>query len=359
MKHADHRTREGEPQMGSFKNWREADEVWARENAEVLRATFLTFYQAGEWPNIRDLQRQRDIAGKATPSVVEIARGKPSIPGQANFQSSAPQSLIINARHLLTLGVPQAQLLLDALVISSTAAVEAYMDSAREFPLAITNQEVAFRWKLDPHALGLVPRFVSSDYPTPFSGFSWSENTWSMGVSESFVMNFQGATTYQTYVDRQLSVIEGWCAEADKKDINLRTARNLRAFLAMPFTQPWSNATHEMVRESIRQAGLPIDLVRLDEVHSPGRITEQLVEELQLADFLIVDITGVNANVVWELGYAEALGKPSVIIRRRDDETKVPFDIYDHRQVRYDDPVTTQQIKELSGHLSHVVATLM
>lgn len=345
--------------MGSFKVWRQADEAWARENIEVLRATFLTFYQAGEWPNIRDLQRQRDIAGKSTPSVVDIARSKPSIPGPGNLGSFTPQTLVVNARHLLTLGIQEAQLLLDVITTSSVVAVEAYMNPAKEFPLAVTDQDVALKWDLDPHALGLVPRFVSSDYPTPFSGSSWSESAWTMGVSENFVMDFQGAKNYQGYVDSQLSVIERWCAEFDEKDINVQTTGNLMAFLAMPFTQPWSDSTHAMVRESIRQAGLPIELVRLDEVRSPGRITQQLVEELQLADFLVADITGANPNVIWELGFAEGLKKHSVVIRKRDDDTDVPFDIYDHRQVRYDDPVTTQQIEDLTGHLSHVVASLM
>ncbi len=345
--------------MGSFEVWRDADEAWAKENAEVLRAAFLTFYQAGEWPNIRDLQRQRDIAGKSTPSVIDIVRNRPSIPGQANFGSSTLQSFIINARHLLTLGVPQAQLLLDAITTSSVVAVEAYIDLTKQFPLAITARDVALKWDLDPHALRLVPRFVSSDYPTPFSGYNESENTWSIGVSENFVMNFRGATTNHNYVDSQLSVIEEWCNEYDKKVPDVRTVGNLRAFLAMPFTQSWSNSTHEMVRKSIRQTGLPIKLIRLDEVLSPGRITQQLKEELELADFLIVDISGSNPNVIWELGFAEGLRKQSVVIRRRDDDTDVPFDIYDHRQVRYDDPATTQQINELNGHLSRVVETLM
>ena len=238
-------------------------------------------------------------------------------------------------------------------------AVEAYINTAKEFPLVITDQDVALKWDLDPHALRLVPRFVSSDYPNPFSGSSWSESAWIMGVSDDLVMNFQGATTNNSYVDRQLSIIEGRCKELEKRVESVRTEGKLRAFLAMPFTQKWSNSTHEMVRESIRQLGLPIEVVRLDEVRSPGRITQQLVEELQLADFLIVDITGANANVIWELGFAEGLKKHSVVIRRRDDDTDVPFDIYDHRQVRYDDPVTTQQIEDLKGHLSIVVAALM
>ena len=343
--------------MGSFEVWREADKAWERENAEVLREAFLTFYLTGKWPELRVLQRTRDIAGKPTPSVVETAKSKPSVPGMTNF--GTPESLILNARHLLTLGIQQSQLLLDATVTSSVVAVEAYKDPAREFPLTITDQEVAIKWRLDPHALELVPLFVWSDYPTPFSGSGRSKNAWSMGVSENFVMDFQGAKSSQSYVDCQLSVIEKWCDEIDKKDTNIRTTGNLRAFVAMPFTQPWSNSTHEMVRETIQQAELPIDLVRLDEVRSPGRITQQLVGELQLADFLIVDITGSNPNVFWELGYAEALGKQSVIIRRRDDETEVPFDIYDHRQVRYDDPITSQQIEDLNGHLSHVVETLL
>ncbi|MDA8271283.1 MAG: hypothetical protein M0Z39_07740 [Actinomycetota bacterium] len=344
--------------MGSFEEWRANDEVWTKNNIEVLKDNFLDFYQTGEWPELRVLQRTRDIAGQHIPTLTDIAASKPSIPGHGNFTANVPKSLMLNARHLTVLGIPQARSLLDAVVASCVVAVEAYKDPSRDFPITFTDEEVMSRREsLDPHALILVPKFVLSDYPTPFSGGNWSDNGMSLGVSETFVMQFEGAATDQTYVDRQLSIIKGWCDERDQKSTNAQSDRSLRVFLAMPFSQPWSDTTHKKLVEVVHQVDPTIELRRLDQLTSPGRITEQLVAELQQADFLIADVTGANANVAWELGYAEALGKQSVIIRKSDDSTQIPFDIYDRRWVKYDDPFTPQQIEHLRGHLKSAIAT--
>jgi hypothetical protein len=47
------------------------------------------------------------------------------------------------------------------------------------------------------------------------------------------------------------------------------------------------------------------------------------------------NITGNNSNVAWELGFAYALEKPTLIIRQKDDVEQVPFDIYDQRRLEY------------------------
>jgi hypothetical protein len=57
---------------------------------------------------------------------------------------------------------------------------------------------------------------------------------------------------------------------------------------------------------------------------------------IELCDFAIVDITGSRANVIWELGYCQALGKRVVIIKRDDDKSEIPFNILDREIMRYE-----------------------
>lgn len=40
------------------------------------------------------------------------------------------------------------------------------------------------------------------------------------------------------------------------------------------------------------------------------------MEEIQAADVIVADITGLNGNVMWELGYAHAYGKPAIILNQ-------------------------------------------
>ena len=73
---------------------------------------------------------------------------------------------------------------------------------------------------------------------------------------------------------------------------------------------------------------------RLDEARPAGRITDRLLTELRAAAFCVADLTGNAPNVMWEVGYAMALGKPIVIITQRLAD--LPFDLKDMQSLQYD-----------------------
>jgi hypothetical protein len=73
---------------------------------------------------------------------------------------------------------------------------------------------------------------------------------------------------------------------------------------------------------------------RLDEQRPAGRITDRLVRELDSATFCVADLTNERPNVVWETGYAMALGKPTIILVQGMGQ--LPFDLKDMQTIRYD-----------------------
>lgn len=73
---------------------------------------------------------------------------------------------------------------------------------------------------------------------------------------------------------------------------------------------------------------------RLDEARPAGRITERLLAELRSATLCIADLTETKPNVMWELGFAMALGKPAIIITQ--SVPSLPFDIKDMQSIEYD-----------------------
>lgn len=108
------------------------------------------------------------------------------------------------------------------------------------------------------------------------------------------------------------------------------------AFIAMPFRAAWSDALHACIESacaSVNAHGLPLRWQRADKIERPGRITEQILDALAAADVVIADITGLNANVVYELGYADASRTPLIILSQ--DPAASPFDLKDLRQIRY------------------------
>jgi hypothetical protein len=73
---------------------------------------------------------------------------------------------------------------------------------------------------------------------------------------------------------------------------------------------------------------------RLDEIRPAGPITDRLLREIQAAAFCVADVTGNVPNVMWEVGYAMALGKPILLITQKISE--LPFDVKDIQGLEYD-----------------------
>ena len=67
---------------------------------------------------------------------------------------------------------------------------------------------------------------------------------------------------------------------------------------------------------------------------APGAITEKIIQKINTYDYSIVDITGGNPNVFYELGVRHALRKKTTIIMAKVN-TIIPFDIGNYRVLEY------------------------
>lgn len=72
---------------------------------------------------------------------------------------------------------------------------------------------------------------------------------------------------------------------------------------------------------------------RLDDARPAGRITDRLLAELRAATLCLADVTGSKPNVMWELGFAMALTKPTIVLTQSLAE--LPFDIRDMQTIEY------------------------
>lgn len=64
-------------------------------------------------------------------------------------------------------------------------------------------------------------------------------------------------------------------------------------------------------------------------------ITQSIIENILQADLAIVDLTGRNPNVFYELAIRHSHGLPAIQITR-DDVSSIPFDIHNVRTIQYD-----------------------
>ncbi len=124
-------------------------------------------------------------------------------------------------------------------------------------------------------------------------------------------------------------------------------------FIAMPFNEPWSESLYATINEaceSLHRKGGVFRHERADEISQPGRVTEQIIDAIERADVVIADIGGLNANVVYELGYAHA-GEAALILLSQNPE-RSPFDLRDLRQIPYSTSKPAECLDELVRQLT-------
>ena len=80
--------------------------------------------------------------------------------------------------------------------------------------------------------------------------------------------------------------------------------------------------------------GEEVDVMREVDNRNPGAITRDLIQHIAEADICIVDVTGQNPNVFFELGIRYALRKSTTLLLKQR-ETVIPFDIANYRCVEY------------------------
>ena len=121
----------------------------------------------------------------------------------------------------------------------------------------------------------------------------------------------------------------------------------MKCFVIMPFAAEFTEV-YNQVQEAAQAAMPGEDVVcnHLRDVKSAGSITDDIVSSLREAAFCIADVTGNNPNVMWETGYAMALGKPTILIGQ--DVEKLPFDLRVHRILPYSHPDLSRLGKELA-----------
>ncbi|MFO7734018.1 MAG: hypothetical protein R6X21_10270 [Candidatus Aminicenantes bacterium] len=79
----------------------------------------------------------------------------------------------------------------------------------------------------------------------------------------------------------------------------------------------------------------PIEVIREVDKSTAGNITKSILNNIARADICIVDITGLNPNVFFELGIRYSL-KEKITILIKQAKTEIPFDISGFKCISYD-----------------------
>ncbi len=117
---------------------------------------------------------------------------------------------------------------------------------------------------------------------------------------------------------------------------NIRAeARKPQAFVVMQYTQPYNVLFSDVIAPVAKALGF--EAFRAADVYRPGLILDDILQGLVESDIIIAEVTPSNPNVFYELGYAHALEKPTILLAERNRE--LPFDIRGHRVIYYDNTI--------------------
>jgi len=108
------------------------------------------------------------------------------------------------------------------------------------------------------------------------------------------------------------------------------------AFVLMPFTPDFDDIYKLGIKASAEAVG--VEAQRVDEQIYTESILERIYRQIDVADFVIADMTGRNPNVFYEVGYAHAKGKLCTLITQSADD--IPFDLKHHRHIIYNNKIT-------------------
>lgn len=125
------------------------------------------------------------------------------------------------------------------------------------------------------------------------------------------------------------------------------------AFVAMQFGEPYDTIYRTVIRHEAKKLG--IDVLRIDEVNRPGIIFQDIQRKIEEAKVVIAEITAPNQNVYYEIGYAHALNKPTILLAQRGKD--LPFDIRSYRVIFCDDSIGGKPLveKTLREHLHAIL----
>ena len=111
----------------------------------------------------------------------------------------------------------------------------------------------------------------------------------------------------------------------------MTTAPKPFAFVLMPFSEAFTDTYEVAIRPACEAAGSYAE--RVDEQIFSGSIMDRVYNQISKADIVVADMSERNPNVFYEVGYAHALAKTTILVTKT--ESDIPFDLRQYPHVVY------------------------
>ena len=99
-----------------------------------------------------------------------------------------------------------------------------------------------------------------------------------------------------------------------------------KVFVIMPFSDDFFES-YELIKEHFEEK---FEFSNAGDEDNQQNILADIITPIYNADIILADLTGLNPNVMYELGIAHSFNKKTIVITR-DEISMLPFDLKQYR----------------------------
>ncbi len=128
--------------------------------------------------------------------------------------------------------------------------------------------------------------------------------------------------------------------------------RKARSLVIAPFDAPGQRVL-DTARRALTEIG--IDVWHLSEVRPGADWAAAVTDAIRTSDFVVADVTRQNPNVLYEVGYAHALQRPTILMVNSEAGKGLPSDLAGFQYIVYD----LADLSSLAGHLKRAASAFV
>lgn len=125
-----------------------------------------------------------------------------------------------------------------------------------------------------------------------------------------------------------------------------------KVFASMPFAMQYDDTFLVAIQPAAINLGAIAE--RVDHNGQAGNVVTQIQTMIKAAEVVVADLSDSRPNVLHEVGYAEALGKPVVQICSTPS-SQLPFNVRNNQTIQYSIGQTAKLQKKLETELQKVI----
>ena len=103
----------------------------------------------------------------------------------------------------------------------------------------------------------------------------------------------------------------------------------------------------DTIQRALDEVG--IRTLRLENLSPGAALVNAVTDAIKTADFIVVDVSRQNPNVMYELGYAHALRKATILIMDSDVNSPLPSDLQGNLYITYN----SENLRDLRNKIMH------